>query len=284
MTLEEVTRRLYALDPAQFTAARDEQAKAARADGDRQLATAIGKLRRPTVAAWAVNLLAHEAPDEVTSLLELGAALREAQRRLSGDQLRELTTQRQQVVNALARRAGQLAEGHDRTLGETVLREVGQTLHAALADPAVADQVRDGTLTAAANYEGFGPAGPELAAVPDRAETPPEPKRTGRARKTTGEERDAAARQELDDAREALESAREAKDSAAAELDRATANLGAADERITALRAELDRAEEQRRFAAAAERSAQEALHKAERQLDRVERWVEKARSRVSEE
>ncbi|BCK52867.1 hypothetical protein [Nocardia wallacei] len=280
MTLEEATRRLYALDPAQFTAARDEQAKAARADGDRKLAAAIGKLRRPTVAAWAVNLLAHEAPEEVTALLELGDALRDAQRRLSGEQLRDLTAQRQQVVNALARKAGQLAAGHDRTLSESVLREVGQTLHAALADPAVADHVRAGTLTAAANYEGFGPAGPELAAVPDRAAAPAsERPKPGRAK--SAEDRDAAARQELDDALAALESAREAIDSAQADLDRAAARVTEADDRIAALRAELERAEEQRRFAAAAQRSAQEAAHKAERQLDRVRRWVEKARSRA---
>ncbi|MBB5913093.1 exonuclease VII small subunit [Nocardia transvalensis] len=280
MTLDDVARTLYALDPARFTAARAERVKAARTDGDKQLAAAIGKLRRPTVSAWAVNLLAREAPEEIGSLLELGAALRDAQRRLSGDQLRELTTQRQQVVNALARTAGRLAAEHDRPLTEAALREIGQTLHAALADPEVAEHVREGTLAAAANYEGFGPAGPELTAVPDRpAPAPPQRDRT-----STDRERAAAARQELDEALEALESAREAQDSAHTELDRATADLGAADERIRALRDDLERAEDQRRFASAAERSAQETLHKAERQLERVQRWVEKARSRAPEE
>ncbi|GAB2715259.1 hypothetical protein [Nocardia thraciensis] len=279
MTLEEVTDRLYALDPAEFVAARDEQVKAARADGNRQLATAIGKLRRPTVAAWAVNLLAREAPDEVASLLQLGAALQDAQRRLSGEQLRSLTTQRQQVVNALARKTGQLAAEHERPLGEGVLREVGQTLHAALADPGVAEEVRTGTLTTAANYEGFGPEGPALAAVPDATA----PKQPAPERKSA-QDRAEAARQELDDALEALESAREAQTSAQSDLDTATTRLHEADDRIASLRAELDRAEEQRRFASASERSAQEALHKAERQLERVERWVEKSRTRVPEE
>ncbi|RDI43503.1 hypothetical protein [Nocardia mexicana] len=280
MTLEEVTDRLYALDPAEFVAARDEQAKAARTAGDKKLAAAIGKLRRPTVAAWAVNLLAREAPDEVGSLLELGAALQDAQRRLSGDQLRSLTTQRQQVVNALARKAGQLAAEHERPLAEGVLREVGQTLHAALADPAVAEEVRTGTLTTAANYEGFGPEGPALAAVPDAATAA---KRPAPQRKSA-EDRADAARQELDDALEALESAREAQTSAQSDLDSATTRVQEAETRIASLRAELDRAEEQRRFASASERSAQEALQKAERQLERVERWVEKSRSRVPEE
>ncbi|NNH71664.1 hypothetical protein HLB23_17655 [Nocardia uniformis] len=169
MTLEEIAGELYGVAPAGFVAARDEWVRRARADGDRELAAAIGKLRRPTVAAWAVNLLVRQAHEEVGALLELGDALRDAQRRLSGDRLRTLTTQRQQVVNALTRKAGELAPDHGQPLSETVLREVGQTLHAALADPEVANQVRAGTLTSATTYEGFGPA--SLMSVPDRPAT-----------------------------------------------------------------------------------------------------------------
>jgi len=58
MNLEQVADELYALAPAAFTAARDEQASQARASGDADLAGAIKKLRRPTVSAWLVNLLA----------------------------------------------------------------------------------------------------------------------------------------------------------------------------------------------------------------------------------
>ncbi|MBF6236008.1 hypothetical protein IU474_02810 [Nocardia otitidiscaviarum] len=164
MTLEEVAGELYGLAPSEFVAARDERVRRAREAGDRALAGAIGKLRRPTVAAWAVNVLAREATDEVTALLALGDALREAQRKLSGEALRALTTQRQQVVNALTRKAGELAAAHDQKLSEATLREIGQTLHAALADPDVAAAVRTGTLTTATSYEGFGPA--TLSAVP----------------------------------------------------------------------------------------------------------------------
>ncbi|WP_372341586.1 hypothetical protein [Nocardia sp. CC216A] len=164
MTLEEVAGELYGLAPAEFVAARDERVRRAREDGDRALAGAIGTLRRPTVAAWAVNVLAREATDEVTALLALGDALREAQRKLSGEALRALTTQRQQVVSALTRKAGELAATHDQKLSEATLREIGRTLHAALADPDVAAAVRTGTLTTATSYEGFGPT--TLSAVP----------------------------------------------------------------------------------------------------------------------
>ncbi|MFI5780249.1 hypothetical protein [Nocardia sp. NPDC051570] len=272
MRLEDVLRELYGTDPGEFVRARAAQVKAARASGDKDLATAIGALRRPTVAAWAVNLLAREAAQEVGGLLNLGAALRDAQRSLSGDRLRALTAQRQQVVNALSHKAGELAAAHGRPLGEPVLREIGRTLTAAVADSAVADQVRGGTLTAAATYEGFGPEGPALAAAPEP--TAPEPPA----------DPGAAARRELDEAVHALESARAATDSARNDLAAHTAELAELDSRITALRADLERTEDRRRFAAAAERSAQEALHKAERQLDRIERWAEKARSRLPDD
>nr|WP_024800720.1 hypothetical protein [Nocardia sp. BMG51109] len=280
MTLDEVADRLYGMDPTQFVAARDDEVKAARAAGDKQLATEIGRLRRPTVAAWAVNLLARDAAEEIAALLELGTALRDAQRRLSADQLRDLTARRQQVVNALGRKAGRLAEERDRPLGEPVLREVGQTLHAALADPDVAEQVRRGTLTTAANYEGFGPADAEPS-----ASTEPHAERTTTTRDRTPErDPDEAARRELDDALEELESAREQRDSAQSDLDRATADTGTANNRVAALREELEHAEDQRRSASAAERSARDAWQQAEHRLDRVQRWVEKARSRVPEE
>ncbi|MFI9549933.1 hypothetical protein ACIHAR_39560 [Streptomyces sp. NPDC052016] len=73
MDLDAVADELYALPPGEFTAARDEHAKAARATGDRELADQTRRLRRPTQAAWASNLLVREDPDEVERLLQLGA-------------------------------------------------------------------------------------------------------------------------------------------------------------------------------------------------------------------
>ena len=81
MTLDEVVAQLYALPPEEFTAARGEAVAAARTAGDRDLAKQIGALRRPTVAAWLVNLLAHQRPDLIGDLLALGDAMRTAQRK-----------------------------------------------------------------------------------------------------------------------------------------------------------------------------------------------------------
>ncbi|WP_378736897.1 hypothetical protein [Nocardia brasiliensis] len=274
MTLDDAARDLYGLAPSEFVAARAARVKKAKEAGDKDLATAIGKLRKPTVTAWTVNLLAREAPDDVDALLQLGAALRSAQQKLSGDELRTLTGQRQQAVNALAKKAGTLAAEHGHPVNEGVLREVGQTLTAALADPDVGEQVHAGTVATAATYEGFGPAGPGLAAVAEAPKDDP-PKQDAQEDNP---------RQELDDALEALESARAARDSAHEEVERAEDQLGDIDSRITELKEQLAHAEQERQFARTAERAAQDQLRSAQRQLDRVERWVERARERVDGE
>ncbi|WP_054816497.1 hypothetical protein [Nocardia arizonensis] len=274
MTLADAARDLYGLDPAEFVAARDALARETRAAGDRELAADIGRLRRPTVAAWTVNLLTRSTPGELDALLRLGAALRAAQRELSGDQLRALGARRQQAVTALARRAGALAAEAGRPVGEPILREVAQTLTAALADPAVAQQITDGTLTTAVTYDGFGPNEPALAAV-----APPVPEEP--AATDPDAERAHAARAELDDARSGLESARAARDSAQAAAERAAQESATADDHLTRLRAELADAEQRRRFAKSAEHDARERLRHEQRQLDRAERRLRRARDEL---
>ncbi|WP_040794391.1 hypothetical protein [Nocardia higoensis] len=316
MPLEEVAVDLYGRVPADFVAARNEHAAAANRAGDKELAAAIGALRKPTLTAWAVNLLARQAPEEVSALLSLGDALRRAQRELSGDQLRTLTTQRRQVVSALARRAGELAADQGKRLSENALREVIGTLNAALADSEIGERVRTGTLATAETYSGFGPAGPDLVAVDgtddrpaprahdadrrpaeqhDTARTRPdtktEPEKKPRAKKagtTARTDRQTRARRELDRARgelddllEALESDREALESAHARAERADQALLHGEAEIERLRAELDHAEQQRRFARTAQRSAQDELDSAQRRTELAERRVQRARDRV---
>src|SRR5690606_13878695 len=94
---------LYGLPLDEFTAARDERAKELRADGERTAATAVRALRRPSTAAWAVNQLVRARREEVEQVLDLGAALREAQAALAGDELRALRKQQQQLVAAVVR-------------------------------------------------------------------------------------------------------------------------------------------------------------------------------------
>src|SRR4051794_7664045 len=149
--LAAVTARLYSAPPEDFIALRAEEVAKARSARDTALAAAIGKLRKPTVAAWMVNRLAHERPDLVAQLLELAGELRAAQRELRGADLRELSVRRRSTVSALAREAVRLAGA-----GRGSVAEVEATLAAALADAEAAAAVREGRLTKALEYTGFG--------------------------------------------------------------------------------------------------------------------------------
>jgi hypothetical protein len=74
--VDEIADRLYALPPGEFVTARDREASEARAAGDRSQAAVIAKLRRPTIGAWMVNLLALERSEQLDELFALGAELR----------------------------------------------------------------------------------------------------------------------------------------------------------------------------------------------------------------
>lgn len=154
----ELADRLYAAPPDGFVAARAAAAAAARAAGDVGSARQIAKLRKPTVAAWLVNLLALRRPELVADLVGLAAALRTAQRELRGPRLRELSAQRRAAVNALITEASALAREADPglTAARLPLAEVEATLNAAFSDADVAEQVRSGRLLRAASYAGFG--------------------------------------------------------------------------------------------------------------------------------
>lgn len=55
--LELVAVDLYGLPPDEFTAARNQAAAQARADGEAAVSSAIKNLKKPTLAAWLANQL-----------------------------------------------------------------------------------------------------------------------------------------------------------------------------------------------------------------------------------
>ena len=156
--LDDVADDLYGGPPSVFIAHRDAAAKAARKDGDRDLAQQITELRKPTVSAWLVNLLVRDDPGFANQIVALGEGLRDAERSLDGPALRELSTQRRQLVRGLTARARHLAQPAGQRIGDAVTQELDATLTAALADPEFAREVTSGRLTAARVYAGFGSA------------------------------------------------------------------------------------------------------------------------------
>jgi hypothetical protein len=155
--LAEVAGELYALAPGDFTAARNARAKRVRADGDRDLAGQVQALRKPTVAAWAVNALVRHHPDDVADLLALGAMLRDAQEARAGGELRDLNRRQHELMAVARRHADALAADAGQTLTDAVVVQLEGTLRAAMTDPDAADAVRSGLLTAELLSTGFGP-------------------------------------------------------------------------------------------------------------------------------
>jgi hypothetical protein len=157
--LDAITDELYALPPDAFVPARDDRVAAAKEAGDRDLARALARLRRPTRAAWLANLLARHRTEQLDGLVALARGLAQAQQELDGDTLRTLSGQRHRAVAAMARDAGRLAARHGEAVSDALLREVSGILDAALADPSIAEEVRAGRLTKTVRYSGFGPPG-----------------------------------------------------------------------------------------------------------------------------
>lgn len=253
-TLDAVADQLYGLHPDAFVPARDDAVAEARQAGDRDLAKAIARLRRPTRAAWLANLLARERAEQLEGLLALADDLAAAQRTLDGGALRALSAQRSRLVAAMAREGGRLAAHAGDSATESVVRDLSGILDAALADPAVADEVRSGRLTRTVSYSGFGP-GPGSAPL-DRPR-PPSATPTRRGAEANGA---------------GAEGAGEGRASAPA-----PEKTGREDEqeRVERERAERERAEAERRRAERAER--EQALADAERAADEANDQQESA-------
>jgi uncharacterized protein YdcH (DUF465 family) len=244
--LVEVADRLYALQPADFTAARDAAAKEAR--DDKELAGRVKKLKRPSIAGWAVNLLVRREGGQIEQVLALGESLRAAAESLDGDELRALTRQRRQLTAALTGTARSLAREYDVRLTDSVADQVEGTLNAALLDPVAAEVVRSGLVLAAFSATGLSEVDvAAVCAVPDAVGA-------WTAKATEPEHHEPPTLTVVPDthlkigaARERLDRATEAVERAQADVAEATGSVERLQARRLQLREEID--ELQRRLA-----------------------------------
>jgi hypothetical protein len=252
--LIEVTdaRDLYGLPLERFVAERSALAKSLRADGQRSEADRVAKLRKPSVAAWAVNQLVRTQRDAVEELFEAGEELRRAHDDLLAgrgdtDALRQAAERERTAVQLLTSTARGLlsSEGHE--LSPAMLERVGETLHAAALDQDARGKVAAGCLERELRHVGLGPGQPQPTRMATRSE--PRKKRADRERS----ERLKVARRAAGDARRAAE--RSARELRAAEQRRERAAVSLAE-------AETDLADARRRAeeAGLAQREAEAAL------------------------
>ena len=276
MDLVSTAQELYALSPQEFTASRNERAKAARDGGDRELAEAIKALRKPSSAAWVVNMLARHQPAELEQLVDLGAALRQAQEDLDGAGLRELNRRRHDLVAAVARQARALADDLGHRVSESVATEVEQTLRAALTDATAGAAARTGLLTHALETTGLAPVElGDAVAVPLEVHRPDETRH--RAPRTARREAPPTRRATTAERRRAEEAERAARQ-AAEELSRAEERLHEAVAARDELAASLDDLRRQVRRLEVRLAEAERDAGTAERDRDRAGRTVEGAR------
>jgi hypothetical protein len=245
--LDDDIDELYGLPLDEFVAARNALVKRLKKEGDKDAATAVQALKKPSLAAWALNRLARDDPNAITELLEAGAAVRRAHRQaLSGDAtaLRAATRTEQREVSGLAQRAAAILDGAGSS-GAANLDRLATTLRAAATDEEAGEALRQSRMLTDLEASGFDLTGGLVLVPPPREEAAPG-RRDGAAAAPpaataeveAGDEADAEARAEAAAAQAAAE--RQAK----RERERAEAKVAAAAKKAERLEQEADRAEE----------------------------------------
>jgi hypothetical protein len=220
---------LYTHPLDEFTAARDELVQRLKSEGDDEEAKRIGKLRKPSVAAWALNRAALNSPQAVSSLLESHRKLRRAGSRQA---VEEASETRRQAIAALTDAAmNELGKGSLQTRDR-----INRTLLAVATDPQGEADLAAGTLVRELEPSGGGWGQMELPPVPEpdpaeQAERAAEESRE-QAQKLEAEADEAesqveAAKETLAEARRRAKQARSAADKAGAEARKAEKRVGA---------------------------------------------------------
>ncbi|WTX77277.1 hypothetical protein OG826_01800 [Streptomyces sp. NBC_00645] len=290
--VEAVLDALYTAAPSDFVARREQLAASARSAGRAEDARLIHAARRPTLAAWASNLLLRSEPEEGRRFLELGQALRAAYQDLDTDAVKELSERRRQIVSALSRQAAQLARAAGHQLSNAAEQEVQSTLQAVLTDESAATRWGTGRLESALKPPSSLPDALPMASDTRRKRPgsthAPASSRTAVKDESAGRRR---RQQELARARDAAEVAvrhlrelQPARTDADALLQRARDRHGKARERVSIAeeelkqarerlqRAEQDRQDAETQDAAAADAvaAAELAAHEAEQEVQRL--------------
>ena len=272
---------LYKLPVGEFIAARDRLAAKLAAAGQRDRAREVKSARRPTVAAWVVNQLAHRHGAALRRLIEAGNALGQAQRRTlrggDADAMRAAAKRRQEALRELRGLAGPILEDAG---SAAHLDDVLATLEAASVDAAAGRMVTAGRLVKEIpRPSGFGEA-PQLTLLESPAKRPA-PRATGAARgRALARERAAEAKRL---AQEASRSERVAEQAArrSTALERARDEL---EKRVRQLRKSLEDAERDLREAEGEAARARAEESRAATRAGEVRERAESARGSTDDE
>jgi hypothetical protein len=286
---------LYGAPLERFIPERDALARTLRKEGKREDAAEVAGLRKPSVAAWAVNQLVRTQSRSIADLFDAGDALQEAHRaaasgRGDGASLRTASQRERAAVDALMEAARGLLTSDGHELSATIMDRVADTLRAAALDSDDRAKVHDGRLQRELRHVGLGviaPAGISGPATPRRGgakrqalekETKKETKgatATDKGATATDEAKRREQRAENERRKrehaQALKAAREAESKARRRAARADRAVAAAQERRDRAAADLDFAEESLAAARADAQAAADEQRRAQEQLERME-------------
>ncbi len=312
---------LYAGPLDEFVAARDALAREVAGSGDKVGSARIKKLRRPTVAAWAVNQVARTRADDVEALTTLGDELRAATSDRDRGRIKALDHLRRERTEALVGELRATGEIDGRPLSADMLDRLAQTLTAAVMDEDAAAAVRAGRLTQALQYAGFGlvdesgeeadvvelrsaaPAGarkarrtadtksdseeePQKEPEPAEPESEPEPEAEppGKPSRKAKPDDDAlaAAEREVEDSAAELDRLEALHDEAQSAADEAATAVEQHEKELQRLEAELERLTAERDAARAALEEAREAEAAAGEKVEALGKDLDDAENRAA--
>jgi hypothetical protein len=155
---------LYGLALDRFVPARAALVKHLRGEKQRERASEVAALRKPSVAAWAVNQVVRTQPKALEALFAAGDDLARAQARAAagkggGDAMRDATHRQREVVRELLEAAQGLLSSQGHGVSQATVERVGETLRAAANDEDARGQVAGGCLTRELRFVGLGIGG-----------------------------------------------------------------------------------------------------------------------------
>jgi hypothetical protein len=274
--VEDVAGRLYSLPLEDFTRERDAAARELRKAKERDAATVVAKLPKPTQAAWAANALAREHRDLVDDLLAAADELRAAQEAAvagkGADALREAAAAERAAVDALMAEAKQLKPGGRKPSGAT-LEKLRTTLEAVATNDTVRAALDSGRVVEDA--EGGGAWG--LLAGADAPAAPP--RKPAKRRPTPAPKADKAERQA---AEQRLRDEQERRGRLEAELREARAERRSRERELERAEKAADRAAGRLEAALAAAEEAREQAEEAKSELEGAREAASEARDTVA--
>ena len=273
---------LYGLAFDEFIPARDVLAKRLRAEGEKERAAAMAKLRKPSRPAWAINRVARERPELADAVLDAAAALAAAQEAVVAGSGREalddaVAAEREAVEGMVAAVRGEL-DGAG-SASPAMVDRARRTLHAVAGDAELQAELADARVLADREAVGFG-AAPAVSPARRRAgATPGTAGGKARPKPKAGTKAKASAKAEA----AARERRAEEKRAARKQLVDARRRTQQAERRVAKRERDLERSRERLESAREALTSAEDEVAEVAEDLQRRRKELEDARAVLAE-